>query len=184
MIAEVLGQVPVIELMRHEHLESVLAIERACFSTPWSLDAYLGELRHPATEYRIARVENRIVGYAGLWLIIDEAHITTMAVHPDFRGRKIGEWLLHKQMERAHETGMVRGILEVRAGNIPAQRLYEKYGFKVISVRKNYYSDDKEDAFIMWAEGVHKPEYGHRLHMLREALLNSDLRGNDAALRD
>jgi len=172
MIAEALHQEPVIEMMRHEHLQEVLAIEQVCFSTPWSLQTFQSDLCHPATEYRVARIGGRVIGYAGLWLIIDEAHITNLAVHPEFRGRKIGEWLLHKSMERAHQSGMIRGLLEVRVSNIPAQRLYEKYGFQVVSVRKNYYSDNKEDALIMWAEGVNKPEYGQRLQALRSVLMS------------
>lgn len=159
--------------MRIEHLPDVLAIERLSFKTPWSYESFLNDVKNPGTDYRIAKVGERLVGYAGLWLVVDEAHITNIAVHPDFRGRKIGEKLLLCLLEVAHTRGMARALLEARVGNTPALHLYQKYGFKEITRRRNYYQEDQEDAIVMWADGVNTPEYGERLARLKVQLLEA-----------
>ena len=96
----------------------------------------------------------RIVGYAGLWLMVDEAHITTIAVHPKYRGRGLGELLLLRMIDTAEEVGARWLTLEVRKSNTVAQALYHKYTFKEMGVRRRYYSDDGEDALIMWTDPI------------------------------
>jgi ribosomal-protein-alanine N-acetyltransferase len=95
-------------------------------------------------------VNGQVAGYCGFWLILDEAHITNIAVHPEFRGKGYGKRLLQYVMERARRLGALKMTLEVRVSNHVAQSLYEKMGFVRSGVRKGYYTDNKEDALIMW----------------------------------
>lgn len=104
----------------------------------------------------------RIIGYAGMWLVIDEAHITTIAIRTQVRGAGLGELLLTSMIEAATEMGADRITLEVRVTNTPAQRLYEKYGFKREGVRTRYYSDNNEDAYIMTVTGIRSDAYRER----------------------
>jgi [ribosomal protein S18]-alanine N-acetyltransferase len=112
-----------------------------------------------------------IVGFAGLWLMIDEAHITTIANHPDYRGRGVGELLLNSLIGIAHEVGARRVTLEVRVSNGVAQSLYSKYGFAVEGRRRRYYSDNHEDAFNMGTPPIHDPSYRARFVALHQALM-------------
>ena len=92
----------------------------------------------------------KVVGYVGIWFVMDEGHITNVAVHSDYRGRKIGDKLVQALVKLCRENNIVAMTLEVRVSNLVAQNLYKKYGFKLAGVRKEYYSDNKEDAMIMW----------------------------------
>lgn len=112
-----------------------------------------------------------IVGFVGLWLVLDEGHITTIGVAQRYRGRGLGELLLSHIMTEASELGARRVTLEVRVTNDVAQALYRKYGFTVEGVRRRYYSDNNEDAYIMWSEALTKPEYARRLADLRAGAL-------------
>lgn len=111
-----------------------------------------------------------IVGFAGLWLMVDEAHITTIAVHPDYRGRGVGETLLSALIGIAYEIGARMVTLEVRVSNSVAQNLYRKYGFKEAGIRRRYYSDNHEDALIMWTDEITSHSYRERYLQLRTAL--------------
>jgi ribosomal-protein-alanine N-acetyltransferase len=108
----------------------------------------------------------RIVGYAGMWLVLDEAHITTIAVRGTHRGRGLGELLLASSITAAGEMGSDRVTLEVRVSNAVAQNLYRKYGFREEGVRPRYYSDNNEDAYIMTADDIRSPQYNERLNRL------------------
>ncbi len=157
--------------MTLEDVKGVQEVERASFPIPWPANAFRHELTaNRNARYIVARDGDRIVGYAGLWLMVDEAHITTFAVHPDARRRRIGERLLQRLFEIAHDMGAEWLTLEVRASNIAAQRLYEKYGFKRAGVRRRYYSDNSEDALIMWTERIKERTVRDRLKKLREDL--------------
>lgn len=141
--------------MRQEDLDHVIEIESASFPTPWSRNAFASELFHNSRAcYLVASVGERVVGYIGTWLILDEAHVTNIAVHPDYRRQGIGETLLRSMMTVAASRGAKRMTLEVRVSNRPAQRLYEKLGFARIGLRRGYYHDNNEDAIIMWKEGL------------------------------
>lgn len=111
-----------------------------------------------------------IVGYGGLWLSVDEGHITTLAVSPEYRGRGIGELVLNGLIDQAMELDADMLTLEVRVSNLVAQQLYLKYGFKPAGTRPRYYTDNGEDALIMWTETIHSQAYQERLHDLRERL--------------
>jgi ribosomal-protein-alanine N-acetyltransferase len=109
----------------------------------------------------------RIVGFAGLWLMLDEAHITTIGVLPGQRGRGLGEWLMSHIMDVAREIGAQRVTLEVRVSNSVAQRMYRKFGFATEGVRPRYYSDNQEDALIMWSERLDSTDYLERLEAIK-----------------
>ena len=111
-----------------------------------------------------------IVGYGGLWLSVDEGHITTIAVAPEYRGRGIGELILNGLIDQGMVLNADMLTLEVRVSNLVAQQLYLKYGFKAAGTRPRYYTDNGEDALIMWTESIHAPAYQERLHQLRERL--------------
>jgi len=136
----------------------VLAIERRSFPTPWSERAFVSELRENLyADYIVARYGGRLVGYAGMWCILDEAHVTTIAVDPDFRGMGIGNRLLTALEERALRHGCRRMTLEVRASNHVAQRLYRRHGFRPCGLRPGYYTDNGEDAIVMWRDRLDPP---------------------------
>ncbi len=148
-----------IEPMREEHLPEVMRIERRVFQPGWSEEAFRRDLRNPAALYLILRMDGKIVGYAGGWFIVDEFHITNIAVEPEYQQQGFGRRLLHRLLATARERGMRRATLEVRANNTPAQNLYKKFGFRPVGIRKRYY-DDGEDALIMWLDDLDTPEYG------------------------
>ncbi len=139
--------------MRLEDLPFVQEIEEKSFSTPWSLQAFVSEVKDNVfADYVVAVQGTRVVGYAGMWAILDEAHITNIAVDPELRGKHIGELLLLALQERARVKGCTRMTLEVRVSNEVAQKLYEKHDFVVRGIRPRYYTDNQEDALIMWKD--------------------------------
>lgn len=136
--------------MRLADIAAVLEIERLSFSSPWPAFAFEQELTaNRLAHYRVARLDDRVVAFAGIWLMVDEAHITTFGVHPDHRRRGIGRLLLLHLAEAAVELGSSRMTLEVRVSNVAAQALYRSFGFRVSGRRVAYYSDDGEDALVM-----------------------------------
>jgi ribosomal-protein-alanine N-acetyltransferase len=161
----------VIEDMRLEDVPAVQLVENASFPIPWPANAFRHELtQNKNAHYLVAKEGDHIVGYAGLWLSLDEAHITTFAVLPEYRRRKIGERMLLSIFERAERLGAEWLTLEVRASNLAAQRLYEKYGFRPAGIRRRYYSDNNEDAIIMWTERLRDKSVRDRIEKLRAAL--------------
>jgi len=164
-----------IEPMGLEDLPAVHEIERASFSTPWPDDAYRAEITtNRLATYLVARSGETLVGFAGIWLMVDEAHVTTFAVHPDWRRQGIGERLLLTLLDVALARRAREATLEVRLSNVAARRLYEKYGFRPVGLRPRYYSDNGEDALIMTTEPLAGPEMQARLERLRAGLLAAD----------
>ena len=135
-------------------LDQVMEVERLSYLTPWSREAFASELLQRYTVYLVARTDDRVVGYAGMHVMWELAHVTNIAVHPQCRGRGIGERLMRELIRIARRRGAVRMTLEVRVGNAPAQALYRKLGFVTEpgAVRKGYYTDTGEDAIIMWKD--------------------------------
>lgn len=147
-----------IEPMRPEDIPSVHDIERRSFSTPWPAYAFEQELAgNRMARYLIARAGDQIVGFAGTWLMVDEAHITTFSVHPDWRRQGVGRQLLLAQLELSFELGASHMTLEVRPSNEAAQALYRQFGFVVAGRRPRYYTDDGEDALIMTTSELRGP---------------------------
>jgi len=160
-----------IKPMRLEDVGSVLEIEQMSFPTPWPRDAYHHELRENRLAcYLVAREFHRIVGYAGMWVILDEAHVTTIAVDPLHRRRHVGERLLVALIDEAMKRGARWVTLEVRKSNLGAQALYRKYGFKDIGIRKAYYSDNREDAIVMWTGHLWEDAFQERFRKNRAGL--------------
>ncbi len=157
--------------MRVEDINGVLEIEQMSFPTPWPRDAYQHELRDNRLAcYLVAREFHRLIGYAGMWVILDEAHVTTIAVDPLHRRRRIGERLLVALIDEAMRRGARWVTLEVRKSNLGAQSLYRKYGFKDIGVRKAYYSDNREDAIVMWTGNIREEVFQERFRKNRSTL--------------
>lgn len=141
------------QAMRPRDLPAVLELERLCFATPWSREALEGELASAAARYFVIRRERRAVAYAGYWWALDEGYITNVAVHPVFRRQGLGRRLMAGLLADAAERGVRRMTLEVRAGNAAAQALYRQCGFAPCGVRRGYYPDNGEDAWVMlWEE--------------------------------
>ena len=139
-----------IEPMTSKDIDGVFEVEKSCFKHYWSKESFQKELKNNLAKYLVAKLDNKIVGYIGIWLVLDEGHITNVAVHQDYRGMKIGDLLVKSMINQCKENKIVSMTLEVRVSNTIAQNLYKKYGFKLSGIRKEYYSDNKEDAMIMW----------------------------------
>lgn len=137
--------------MQVSDIKQVLEIEHASFAIPWTEDAFIRELTmNEYAVYTVIEEDNRVVGYCGMWLILDEANITNIAILPSYRGRKLGEALLRVVIENARLRGGKTMSLEVRVSNDTAQGLYRKLGFLNGGIRKRYYTDNYEDALVMW----------------------------------
>jgi len=145
----------IIEKMEPKHIDGVMVVEHLSFSIPWSRTSFVQELTTNEFAHYLVAIENGIVvGYAGMWKIQDEGHITNIAVHPEFRGVHIGKGLMAQLINEARNLGVNSMTLEVRKSNVVAKNLYESYGFTEAGVRKGYYADNKEDAIVMWNEQI------------------------------
>jgi [ribosomal protein S18]-alanine N-acetyltransferase len=154
-----------------DDLPTVQAIEELSFTTPWPPHAYRSEIEtNRLAQYIVARVGGEVVAYAGMWMMVDEAHVTTFAVHPGWRRQRIGERLLLTLLDLARGRRAREMTLEVRLSNLAARRLYEKYGFRPVGLRPRYYSDDNEDALIMTTDPLDTPRMRARIERLRAAV--------------
>ncbi len=161
----------VITPMRRRHLRQVLRIDHAVYPRPWSLGLYLGELATiEGRSYLVARRGTSVIGYAGLMVIVGDAHVTTVAVAPAHQHQGVATRVLLVLVRDAIALGAERITLEVRASNTAAQALYSRFGFAPAGVRKGYYVDNREDAVIMWAIDVTGPEYAERLARIEASL--------------
>ena len=147
----------VIRRMAAADVDSVTAIEQATFAMPWSRDSFLRELeKNVAARYLVAEKDGRVIGYAGAWVILDESHITNIAVDESERGKGYGRKLVEALMQYISNLGAAYATLEVRVSNERAQQLYQSVGFIRVGKRKRYYEDNGEDAWLMVCE--HMPE--------------------------
>jgi ribosomal-protein-alanine N-acetyltransferase len=140
----------IIRGMRYEDLNQIAEIERVCFSLPWSTSSFEQELKNELAYYQCAEENGKIVGYMGMWRVIDECHITNIAVLPEYRNRGIASMLINKMIKICKCSEINSMTLEVRQSNLPAIRLYEKFGFVSVGKRPRYYMKPIEDAIIMW----------------------------------
>jgi ribosomal-protein-alanine N-acetyltransferase len=141
--------------MQPEDIPAVMVIDRDSFPNPWPENTYRYELRENRAAHLLviqSRESAQVIGVAGFWLVVDEAHISTFAVRPDWRGRGVGAVLLDGMLRQAAGLMAGKALLEVRAGNRAAQALYRKFGFQIVGRRKGYYKDNGEDAILMTAE--------------------------------
>lgn len=139
----------IIRPMVKKDIEQILAIENCSFPSPWIENSFLNELQNKFAVYYVALRGDQLIGYAGMWLFSGEAHITTIAVHPDFRGQGLGKIMMDILTNHARDVGAETMLLEVRPSNIPAINLYKGLGFRRIGWRKNYYTEIHEDALVM-----------------------------------
>lgn len=136
-------------------LDRVQEIEEMSYSTPWSGKAFRSEITENSyAHYFVCRIDNQIIGYLGMWIILEEAHITNIAVHPQHRRQGIGCAMLEFAFDKAKVLGATKMTLEVRTSNETAQQLYRKLGFTGRGIRKGYYTDTNEDAIIMWKDDL------------------------------
>lgn len=134
-------------------LDQVMLLELACFSVPWTKQAFESELvNNQLAHYIVIEEDNQIIGYGGVWYIMDEGHITNVAIHPQHRKRGLGKTLVKGMISDAMHHQIKHMTLEVRKSNIAAITLYERMGFETAGVRPKYYTDNNEDALIMWIE--------------------------------
>ena len=139
--------------MKKSHIDGILEIENQSFPTPWSRATFSHEIAgNDFAYYIVALMDKSVVGYAGMWVVLDEGHITTLAVHSTQRRVGIGFKLLNNLIGEAKRQGCIKMTLEARPSNFPALELYEKTGFVSFGLRPGYYSDTGEDAVIMWKE--------------------------------
>ena len=131
-------------------LEGVLEIERLSFKTPWSRLAFIHEMQFEQSVFKVVRLGGRLIGYGGFWHLHNEAHISNIAIHPDYQKEGFGRKLLIHLLEEAVTRGVRKASLEVRRSNVEAQKLYGAFGFAIIGVKKHYYADENEDALVMW----------------------------------
>lgn len=144
-----------ISKMTSEDLEGVFEVEKTSFPIPWSISSFEEELKNILATYLIAKIDNKIVGYIGLWFVMDECHITNIAVHAEYRKQKVATKLIEKMFKLCKEHQTTYIALEVRKSNVPAQSLYKKFGFYEVAVRKDYYKNldnTHEDAVLMALE--------------------------------
>ncbi|MBW7460084.1 ribosomal protein S18-alanine N-acetyltransferase [Paenibacillus sepulcri] len=143
----------VFRVMTLSDIPDIVEIEQEAFTCPWSKEAFVNEItNNHFARYMVMVYEQKVIGYGGMWTIMDEAHVTNIAVREGYRGLGLGERLLREIMKTAVFFGTNRMTLEVRVSNEIAQGLYSKLGFEPSGLRPNYYSDNMEDALIMWAE--------------------------------
>ncbi len=141
---------PMVRSMKKDDLDGVYEVERNSFSSPWTKPMLADEISNSNAHYMVIEAEGKILGYGGFWKIIDEAHITNVAIHPDYRGRGYGRSLVSALIQRAKDFNIIAMTLEVRVSNEIAISLYENFDFISAGVRKKYYQDNNEDALIMW----------------------------------
>ena len=138
-------------LMTLEDAKEVHHIEESVFATPWTLEAFELEMtKNTQATYVVAEKDDQLIGFCGMWIVLDESQITNVAVMPEGRGQGIGEQLMREALRIAEERGCIVMSLEVRVSNDVAQNLYRKLGFQAGGIRKKYYTDNQEDALVMW----------------------------------
>jgi [ribosomal protein S18]-alanine N-acetyltransferase len=162
--------------MRRRHLRSVLRIEAQVYARPWSLSLFVSELAlRTSRAYYVARVDGALCGYGGLMVNDEDGHVTTLAVDPAWHRNKIGTRLLLILAREAVRRGASNLTLEVRVGNVAAQGMYRRFGFRPAGIRKNYYVETNEDALVMWAHDVDTLEYRRRLAGIEAAVPGATL---------
>lgn len=144
-----------ISKLTHDDLDGIYEVEKDAFPIPWPISSFEEELKNILATYLVAKIDNKVVGYIGMWFVMDECHITNIAVHSEYRKKGIASTLINEMLKLCveHETTYI--MLEVRASNIPAQNLYSKFGFTEEVVRKGYYKNPdntREDAIVMSKE--------------------------------
>jgi ribosomal-protein-alanine N-acetyltransferase len=147
-----------------EDLPQIQVIDRACLGGFWSLEGYIQEIERPHSHLMaVMNREKVILGFGCLWAILEEAHITMLAVRPEYQGQGLGKYVVWGLLQKAYIQGLEWATLEVRESNRAAIALYEKFDFKIIGKRPKYYEVTQEDALVMWRKGLYDPEFKETL---------------------
>ena len=159
--------------MTHDDIDEILQIEELCYGAHhWSKESFVTELGNKISTYRcVVDENNKCCGYMGIWKIIDEAHVTNLSVHPDYRNKKLAHRLLLASIDECYREKIKYITLEVRVSNQKAINLYEKFGFRSLGLRKKYYQDNNEDALIMWSENIFDKKYKDLYNELSKSLV-------------
>ena len=159
--------------MTHNDIDDILQIEELCYGAHhWSRESFLTELSNKISTYRcVINSQKKCVAYMGMWKIMDEAHVTNLSVHPDYRNQKLAHRLLLTSIDECYREKIKYITLEVRVSNEKAIHLYEKFGFKSLGMRKKYYQDNNEDALIMWSENIFDKKYKDLYSELNKSLV-------------
>jgi ribosomal-protein-alanine N-acetyltransferase len=180
-----------LELMREADIATVQEIEREIFATPWPRNAYFRELASRSSAhyvvlrqegvarpagYQGSELDPTIVGYGGMWRMYDEAHVTTIGVRRELHHQGLGRILFAGLIQAAYDMGAKWVTLEVRTSNENAMRMYEAFSFKVIGRRKGYYTDNGEDAIVMWSDSIHSPRF-RRAYEINLERIDSEVKG-------
>ncbi|MGD1857765.1 MAG: ribosomal protein S18-alanine N-acetyltransferase [Leptolyngbyaceae cyanobacterium] len=160
------------QLLTEELLPAVLQLDQVCLGGLWTADGYRREIDSPNSDLLVLAAEQRIIGLGCLWAIVEEAHITTLAIHPDYHRQRLGQLLLTQLLQSARQRALTRATLEVRASNQRALNLYQKFGFKTAGRRKRYYQND-EDALILWCSQLQTSAYTEGLAQLERECINT-----------
>ena len=164
---------PQIVPMTEADVDAVVAIESAASSKPWTAGVFVDELTQTATRsYEVARIDDIVVGFCGLLVVLDEGHITNIAVATRARRAKVASRLMLSAFDEAARRRVRAITLEVRASNAAAQRLYHQFGFVPAGVRRRYYDDNGEDAIVMWTEAIAGAAMVARLDMIKQTVLH------------
>lgn len=159
-------------VLNEQLLPAVLELDQICLGGLWTESGYRREIDSPNSDLLVLFVERQVIGLGCLWAILEEAHITTLAIHPDYHRQRLGQLLLVQLLQAARQRKLTRATLEVRASNQPALHLYKKFGFRTAGRRKHYYSNN-EDALILWVNQVQTSDYGSTLGQLKAECLES-----------
>ncbi|MEM7796266.1 MAG: ribosomal protein S18-alanine N-acetyltransferase [Cyanobacteria bacterium P01_C01_bin.118] len=159
-------------VLNEQLLPAVLALDKICLGGLWTEAGYRREIDSPNSDLLVLFAEQQVIGLGCLWAILEEAHITTLAIHPDYHRQRLGQLLLVQLLQSARQRELTRATLEVRASNQPALNLYKKFGFCTAGRRKRYYSDG-EDALILWSSQLQTADYGSTLTHLEAECLES-----------
>ncbi len=147
-------------------LTAILELDQACFGGLWTMDGYQRELNSPNSELLglfSPVYGSKLLGMGCFWAILEEAHITILAIHPQYHRQGLGQALLYSLLQTASDRGLERATLEVRASNLAAISLYEKFGFKIAGRRRGYYQDNGEDALVLWLSDLQSPQFAETL---------------------
>jgi ribosomal-protein-alanine N-acetyltransferase len=154
------------QILTDELLSAVLALDQVCLGGLWTEAGYRREIESPNSDLLVLLADDQVIGLGCLWAIVDEAHITTLAIHPDYHRQYLGQLLLIQLLQLAHHRELTHATLEVRASNYRALSLYQKFGFQTAGRRKRYYQDG-EDALILWRSQLQTSEYLQSLAQLQ-----------------
>ncbi|TVQ46301.1 MAG: ribosomal-protein-alanine N-acetyltransferase [Gloeocapsa sp. DLM2.Bin57] len=174
-----------LESLKSQYLEQVVNLDQTCLGGLWNYSGYQREIDSPNSTALVLNLvpKNQIIGLGCFWAILEEAHLTVIAIEPDYQGQGLGQLLLCNLLQQAVGQKLERATLEVKTSNQIALSLYKKFGFQIAGIRKGYYQKTQEDALILWQNGINKPEFRENLTKWQKEVKNR-LAKNDWTYRE